>query len=71
MSGCSGVPVDGATDCVQAAGFDHVLCAAWNLGDNSGPHNADEVGSMPFILPMVLDQAELKYTRRGEPIQGI
>ena len=45
--GYSGVPVDGATDCVQAAGFDHVLCSAWNLGDNSGPHNAAEVGSTP------------------------
>jgi hypothetical protein len=53
--GYSGVPVDGATDCVQAAGFDHVLCAAWNLGDNSGPHNADEVGSMPFISARVAE----------------
>lgn len=41
--GYSGTPVDSAFECAQAEGFEHVLCAAWHIGDNSGPHNASEV----------------------------
>lgn len=41
--GYSGTPVDSHTECVKADGFEHVLCAAWHLGDNSGPHDVTEV----------------------------
>ena len=41
--GYSGTPVDSAFECAQAEGFEHVLCAAWHIGDNSGPHNVSEV----------------------------
>ncbi|CAL5218578.1 g272 [Coccomyxa viridis] len=40
--GYSGTPVDSHTECVKADGFEHVLCAAWHLGDNSGPHDVQE-----------------------------
>ena len=43
--GYSGLPVDnGPDECVTAKGFSHALCAAWHVGDNSGPHSPDEVG---------------------------
>ncbi len=29
--------------CVTVKGLNHVLCAAWNLGDNSGPQNSTKV----------------------------
>ncbi len=46
LGGYSGLPVDnGPKECVTANNFDHVLCAAWHVGDNSGPHDFDEVRS--------------------------
>ncbi|EIE25882.1 hypothetical protein COCSUDRAFT_46416 [Coccomyxa subellipsoidea C-169] len=45
--GYSGSPVDKGKDpmegCVTVEGLNHVLCAAWNLGDNSGPQNSTKV----------------------------
>ncbi|CAL8470098.1 g9640 [Coccomyxa elongata] len=45
--GYSGSPVDQGTDpengCVITEKFNHVLCAAWNDGDNSGPQNSTRV----------------------------
>lgn len=49
--GYSGTPVDSHTECVKADGFAHVLCAAWHLGDNSGPHDVQEVCSALAELP--------------------
>ena len=45
--GYSYAPVDKGYDpevgCVVTKGFDHILCAAWNVGDNSGPQNSTKV----------------------------
>ena len=49
--GYSGTPVDSHTECVKADGFEHVLCAAWHLGDNSGPHDVHEVSSVLAEAP--------------------
>ena len=49
--GYSGLPVDSKAECVKAAGFDHVLCAAWHIGDNSGPHNVEEVRFWQHPVP--------------------
>jgi hypothetical protein len=40
--GYSDEPVDTRDSCIQADGFDHVLCGAWR-SDNLGPHAPDEV----------------------------
>ncbi|KAK9821791.1 hypothetical protein WJX81_004092 [Elliptochloris bilobata] len=49
--GYSGLPVDDGThECVLAPGFYHVLCCAWNAGDNSGPHTASQVADIFDIL---------------------
>ena len=37
------MPVDNKAECVKADGFSHVLCAAWHIGDNSVPHDVEEV----------------------------
>jgi len=48
--GYSGAPVDrGPRECVTAPGFAHVLCAAWNDGDNSGPQTAAQVPHAPAL----------------------
>ena len=41
--GYSGLPVDSPQECVTVAGFEHVLCAAWQYWDNSGPHSVEQV----------------------------
>ncbi|KAK9915574.1 hypothetical protein WJX75_001002 [Coccomyxa subellipsoidea] len=45
--GYSYAPVDKGYDpevgCVVTKGFNHILCAAWNVGDNSGPQNSTKV----------------------------
>jgi hypothetical protein len=65
--GYSGLPVDdGPNECVTVKGFNHVLCAAWHQGDNSGPHTADEVcqPAMESLLEHLESQADLHLMRQ-------